>query len=540
MCRTAYSLYILDCNLSLLFNTPRLLRLQELKFLSLPCDDELFEAPTALEWDAVRRRHDPRTFLLLDGSGVYLSSRKEKISFGAIYKKLIQGGGRVEEEYIDPGANTKLNDYAAYLMVIGVIMEILALTQRLAEEEEEPNMRTGRGGKTVVIFPQDKVQEIERLRRALDTVGKLPRFGPVLDLEQQLPYDMLRVSLNVDGVFDENLRVAAPIPLELEGCAKSFYVAWHLAHIMLVIPDRMCLRNEETPLDMHTSFAHILLETKDRLEKVSRFSPPPSGPQENLAGLNASASSWGFGQGHMLFSQVFESKVAPHLFAILRFAGKSAGYAFDIWDAEFPTVLGMVFKALVVVWELIVRVGREEEERRNLTQPVPPPLLGPFTQNSGSQPIDVFGSTWMNPLHAGAEWMYMSSNNLSDTGYFPWNPNTTLHPQNQYSQHSNEQPDIKPNILTLQAQELQQQYQQQRRTKSPGENFLQEILEFVKYHEELEGDVELSNGAGKELLEWRFLRWMRQVFDEIDGWDVGRAVVRVMDTQLMNEDEGEL
>ena len=143
----------------------------------------------------------------------------------------------------------------------------------------------------------------------------------------------------------------------------------------------------------------------------------------------------------------------------------------------------------------------------------------------------------MNPIHTNSEWMYMgSSNNYSDTGYFPWNPNTTLHPQHQYNQH-HEQQDVKRNILTLQAQELQQQYQQQRRTKSAGESFLQEILEFVKYHEELEGDVEMSTNAGKELLEWRFLRWMRQVFDEIDGWDVGRAVVRVMDTQLMNEDE---
>ncbi|KAF8445490.1 fungal-specific transcription factor domain-containing protein [Terfezia claveryi] len=535
--RTAYSLYILDCNLSLLFNTPRLLRLQELKFLSLPCDDELFEAPTAQEWDAVRRKHDPRPFLLLDGSGVYVNSRKEKILFGAIYKKLIQGGGRVEEEYIDTGANTELNDYAAYLMVIGVIMEILALTQRVAEEEEEPNSRTGRGGKTVVIFGQDKAQEIERLRRALDTVGKLPRFSYVLELEKQLPYDLLRVSLDMEGAFDENVKMAAPIPLQLQGCAKSFYVAWHLAHIMLVIPDRMCLRNEETPLDMHTSFAHILLETKDRLEKVSRFSPPP-GPQGNIDGANAAASSWGLGQGHMLFSQVFVSKIAPHLFAILRFTGKPEGYAFDMWDAEFPTVLGMVFKALVVVWELIVRVGREEEERRNVTQPIPPPLLGPFTQNTGGQPMDVFGSAWVNPMHSSAEWMYSGmGSNYSDTGYFPWNPNTTLHP-NQYNQHHHqEQQDVKPNILTLQAQELQQQYQQQRRTKSPGENFLQEILEFVKYHEMLDGDTEMSTGSGKELLEWRFLRWMRQVFDEIDGWDVGRAVVRVMDTQLMNEDE---
>ena len=480
----------------------------------------------------MRRRHDPHSFLLLDGSGVYMSSRKEKILFGAIYKKLIQGGGRIEEEYIDPGANTKLNDYAAYLMVIGVIMEILALTQRVAEEEEEPNMRTGRGGKTVVIFPQDKVSEIDRLRRALETVGKLPRFGPILDLERQLPYDILRVSLNnSDGVFDEGHRVAAQVPLDLEGCAKSFYVAWHLAHIMLVIPDRMCLRNEETPLDMHTSFAHILLETKDRLEKVSRFSPPA----DNINGLSASASSWGFGQGHMLFNQVFENKVVPHLFAILRFTGKSAGYTFEIWDAEFPTVLGMVFKALVVVWELIVRVGREEEELRSLTQPIPPPLLGPFTQNTGSQPMDVFGSTWINPMQTNSDWMYMGTSSYADTGYFPWNPNTTLLPQSQYNQHVQE--DIKPNILTLQAQELQQQYQQQRRTRSPGENFLQEVLEFVKFHEELDGDVDMSTGAGKELLEWRFLRWMRQVFDEIDGWDVGRSVVKVMDTQLLDEDD---
>ncbi|KAF8474649.1 fungal-specific transcription factor domain-containing protein [Kalaharituber pfeilii] len=536
--RTAYSLYILDCNLSLLFNTPRLLRLQELKFLSLPCDDALFEAATAEEWDAVRRRQGPEYYLLNDGSGVYLNSCGEKILFGAIYKKLIQGGGRVEEEYL--GTQAKLNDYAAYLMVIGIIMEILALTQRVAEEEEEPDMRTGRGGKTVVIFPQDKAQEIDRLRRALDTVGKLPRFGHLLEVEKLHPYEVLRCSLNSNGVFDENTTAAAPLPLDLEGCAKSFYVAWHLAHIMLVIPDRMCLRNEETPLDMHTSFAHILLETKDRLEKVSRFSPPPmhmdQNQQNNLGMLNASASSWGLGQGHMLFSQVFESKIAPHLFAILRFAGKSAGFPFEIWDSEFPTVLGMVFKALVVAWELIVRVGREEEERRSLTHPVPPPLLGPFTQATGSQPIDVFGSVWMNPLNPSPEWIYMNSGVYPDGAYFPWNPSTTLHPHSQYTHHS-EQQDIKPNILTLQAQELQQQYQQQRRTRSPGENFLQEILGFVKYHEALDGDVEMSTVSGKELLEWRFLRWMRNVFDEIDGWDVGRAVVRVMDTQLLDDEE---
>ena len=177
----------MDCNLSLLFNTPRLLRLQELKFLSLPCDDELFEAVSAQAWDEVRRRGS-RNFLLNDGSGVYINSRGEKILFGAIYKKLIQGGGRIEEEYLGTQTQTNLNDYAAYLMVIGIIMEILALTQRVAEEEEEPNMRTGRGGKTVVIFPPDKTQEIERLRKALDTVGKLPRFGNILEIEKSLPY----------------------------------------------------------------------------------------------------------------------------------------------------------------------------------------------------------------------------------------------------------------------------------------------------------------------------------------------------------------
>lgn len=523
---TAYSLYILDCNLSLLFNTPRLLRLQELKFLSLPCDDSLFEAPTAEEWHRIRRQGSEDYFLLNDGSGVYLRSRGEKILFGAIYKKLVQGEGRIEEEYL--GKETRLNDYAAYLMVIGIIMEILALTQRVAEEEEEPNMRTGRGGKTVVIFPHDKAFEIERLRRSLDTLGKLPRFGPILMVEKARPYDVLKCSLGPEGPFDEMIQVAAPLPLELEGCAKSFYVAWHLAHIMLVIPDRMCLRNEETPLDMHTSWAHILLETKDRLEKVSRFSPGPIPDQhQNPHGLSNASSSWGVGQSHMLFSQVFEDKIAPHLFAILRFAGKSAGYTFEMWDAEFPTVLAMVFKALVVAWELIVRVGREERERRNLIKTVPQPLMGYGTRTGG---LDYPGNAgmWGIPSNPGGDWMYNVSS-YDDGGYYPWNPSTTLDNQ-QYNQ---EPPDIKPNIHFLQQQHLQQQ----RAGRTPGENFLQEILTFVKFHEQLDGDMELADRGGKELLEWRFLRWMRGVFDEIDGWDVGRAVVRVIDTVLPDEGE---
>ena len=60
-------------------------------------------------------------------------------------------------------------------------------------------------------------------------------------------------------------------------------------------------------------------------------------------------------------------------------------------------------------------------------------------------------------------------------------------------------------------------------------------MQFVKFHEVLDGDVEMST-AGKDLLEWRFLRWMRGVFDEIDGWDVGRAVVTVMDRHLAGDD----
>ena len=467
-----------------------------------------------------------------DGSGVYLNSRGYKILFGEIYKKLLQGGGRVEDDYLDLGSHTKLNDYASYLMVIGIHMEILALTQRVAEEEEEPNGRTLRGGKTVVIFPQDKAAEIDRLRKALKTVGKLPRFGHILAREKKYPYEILRCSLNTGEPFHDSILEAAPLPRELEGCAKAFYVAWHLAHIMLVIPDRMCLRNEETPLDMHTSFSHILLETKDRLEKVARGSSPPISLDDTdangMGGTNP-AAAWGFSQGQALFSTVFEKEVTPHLFAILRFTVSSKGHPLEIWDAEFPTVLGMIFKALVVVWELIVRVYKEEEERKSLTQAVAPPLLGPFTQATSNQQVDVYGSAWnMN------EWMCINPGNFSDGGYFPWNPSTTLHPQTQYNQPPvPEQPDIKLNLTAF--QEVHQQLQQQRRSRSPGENFLKEVLNFVRYHEILNDDV-LDSGE-TSLLEPRYLRWMKGVFDEITGWDVGRAVVRVIDHQLPGDEK---
>ncbi|KAK6542064.1 hypothetical protein TWF694_007835 [Orbilia ellipsospora] len=304
--RAAFCLYLLDCHLSLLFNIPPLLRPTELRNLSLPCDEDIFNASTPEEWDFTRRVR------------VY---EPVPIMFLKTLRGILKGNMNA--------VNQELNDFSCYILVVAVLIEITKISQKVAVEEDEV-YDDGRP-RIIVFMPPERQEDVERLDKAMSTLRTLStqrddffeRHIGVSSPYQPISSGAYSPESNRSQTLSESTNSVA----NLSGCTKCFYIFWHLSHVFLVVPDRLVLSGD-VPIDMQGCLNMIVRETRTRLERDEEMD------LSTLEGVIA--------------------KLSPHLLAIMRFL-ENRNY--DESRTEFPAIVALAFRACMVIWEIIVRVN---------------------------------------------------------------------------------------------------------------------------------------------------------------------------------------
>lgn len=231
----------------------------------------------------------------------------------------------------------------------------------------------------------------------------------------------------------------------------------HLASIQLVIPDRVIICQKGVPMDLDTALWNIVDAAKERV-------------------FPANAST------REAFMRILdESDLLPHLSSFLRFlAAPHSAYQESTRSTEFPVLTVMIFKALMVVWEVLFRVGEISSS-----------AVGYNTaENIGMH-------AWGLEAPQGSEdWMLMVDDEMVN-----WDE--LLHQANR----------------------------EPAKQMSPVDKFRHELSGLL-------GHWEVRNEQdGLESLEWRFLRWMRSVFMDMEHWGVGPAVVSALDRLFDDEDD---
>ena len=294
--------YILDCSLSLLFNIPPLLRPTELRNLSLPCDEDLFNAATAEEWDFTRRvRHyEPVPIMFLNTLRAILKGNMNAV-------------------------NQDLNDFSSYVLVIAVLIEITKVAQKVAVEEEE-EYEDGRP-RVIIFTPRERVDDVEKMEVSLDILRTLScqrnefferHVGKSPSYDSNPTYSPVKSpsSSHYSNILEN-----------MTGCAKCFYILWHLSYVFLYVPDRLVLSGD-VPIDIDGCLRGIVDETRFRLERDEEM---------DITTLEDSIV-----------------KLSPHLLAIMRFLENRT---YDESRTEFPTIVVLTFRATIIIWEIIVRVN---------------------------------------------------------------------------------------------------------------------------------------------------------------------------------------
>jgi len=272
--------------------------------LPLPCDEDLFNAASASEWDFTRRVR------------VY---EQVPIMFLKTLRGILKGNMNAVTQ--------ELNDFSAYILMVAILIEITKVSQKVAVEEDE-TYDDGRP-RVVVFMPHEQVHDVERLEAALDTlrtlsqqrddfferhVGKSPEYTAV---SAYSPESSRSQTTSEHGNSIENLT----------GCTKCFYILWHLAFVFLVVPDRLVLSGD-VPIDMQGCLHGVVTETRDRLERDEEMDI------------------------HTLEDAI--TKMGPHLLAIMRFLENRT---YDESRTEFPAIIALAFRACMVIWEILVRVN---------------------------------------------------------------------------------------------------------------------------------------------------------------------------------------
>ncbi|EWC44336.1 hypothetical protein DRE_01162 [Drechslerella stenobrocha 248] len=308
--RVAFCLYLLDCHLSLLFNIPPLLRPTELRNLSLPCNEDIFEAPTAEEWDKCRHER------------MYVQT---PIMFLKTLRGILKGNMNA--------VNQELNDFSCYILVVAVLIEITKISQKVAVEEDEV-YDDGRP-RIVVFMPPERQEDVDRLERAMSTLRTLSQQRDEF-FERHIgvgsPYQPTTLSGSAySPESDRSQRVQraqSSNPLsKLSGFTKCFYIFWHLSQVFLVVPDRLVLSGD-VPIDMQGCLNMIVAETRARLYRDEEM---------DLSTL-----------------EIVIGRLSPHLLAIMRFLENRT---YDESRTEFPAIVALAFRACMVIWEIIVRVN---------------------------------------------------------------------------------------------------------------------------------------------------------------------------------------
>lgn len=450
----------------MLLNQPRLLRTSELKSLSFPCDDSLYEATTAEQWNAARQNYQDYEHLDNVNYAPHYSRMGKQgrtLYFWDIFRALLRG----DDASVRTLEGARVNDFSAYILIMAIHMEILSLTQRVADEEEGDSLV---GDKPIVFYPREKQSYIDKLRKALNQLGRISRFGPLLMTERTRPDEVMRCALGFNAIYDPAVQAAASFTPELRGCAKTFYIAWHLAHILLVVPDRMVLGAGDVPLDIKSVLRDIIKETKERLAS------------NHTIQNEACAISWfeNYGGG-----------LEGHFYGIMRFLGRGIGIEDEYRSLEFPTATMMLFKALILGWEILVRANREESQVRS----------------------------WQLELVEGVNW---------DLGL---DIATSEYLERKIAQ---QWPNVAATFHRPVAQSLMGQTGTPRdlNSRATGDFFLNIMNEFIRLQEEMEGE-EPTVGE----IEVRYLRWVGGCFRDMECWDVGRVVVDVLEMEKLVESE---
>ena len=407
----AFTIYLVDCYASFTFETPRLLRYTELRNLPLPCDAQLFEAPTAQAW------HQKYYTMRLHGSRMVPPPL-----FLKTLRILLNGNGH--HELLDTGGLG--SNFSALILATAIQMEILDLTRKVADDidaQYETGILAPEEGviwEGVDVFAPESQEGLEKLRMGLTTLGLISGIGNLFTpYTEHIP------------VFPPVTTYASTSPTllasALQGCEKAFYILMHLALVQLVIPDRMVLHKKDVPMDLYSALASTVHGAKARVAANS-----PAALQHFMLVLD-------------------QSHVLSHLLSLLRvLLAPQSAYDENARNTEFPIVTVLIFKALMVVWEIIVRME---------SQPSP------------------------------QEEMYL------------WH---------QYGLDGN------PNQVF--AQDI---------VVKPIEAFRYELLGLLAQWE-----VRNEETEGLESLEWRYLRWMKAVFIEMEQWGVGGGVVQALDYGL--------
>lgn len=432
--------------MALIFDTPRLLRSLELRNLPLPCDAQLFEASTCQTW-----HH------LWQNTHLHGSMNLPPPLFGRTLRTLLKGNGH-DDLLLAGGLGS---NFSAMILSAAIQMEILDITSRLPDGDVFTGGdgvsgldHTSENTRILDLFTHENHTGLGKLRRALNTLGQVSGIGNMFVLDSghgiapHVPISTFSLGQDADQ--------ASLQPSRLKGCERAFYLSMHLASIQLVVPDRVTICQKDVPMDLDTALSNIVDAAKER---------------GYSAAINASAQS--------SFTRILdESDLLTHLLALLRFlAAPNSAYQESARSTEFPVVTVMIFKALMVVWEVLVRVGEV---------------------NSGSIGYNIAENvamyTWDAP-QTSDDWMLMVDDETVN-----WDELL-----------ANQEP-AKP--------------------LSPVEHFRHELLGLL-----MRWEIRNEETEGPESLEWRFLRWMRSVFMDMEHWGVGHAVVNALDGLFEDQED---
>ncbi|KAK6353850.1 hypothetical protein TWF730_008273 [Orbilia blumenaviensis] len=468
--RAAFCLYLLDCHLSLLFNIPPLLRPTELRNLSLPCDEDIFNASTPEEWDFTRRVR------------VY---EPVPIMFLKTLRGILKGNMNAVTQ--------ELNDFSCYILVVAVLIEITKISQKVAVEEDEV-YDDGRP-RIIVFMPPERQEDVERLDKAMSTLRTLSTqrddfFERHIGVSS--PYQPLNSAYSPESNRSQALSDPTPNSVaNLSGCTKCFYIFWHLSHVFLVVPDRLVLSGD-VPIDMQGCLNMIVAETRTRLERDEEM---------DLSTLEGVIS-----------------KLSPHLLAIMRFL-ENRNY--DESRTEFPAIVALAFRACMVIWEIIVRVnffnmggmmGHSHYHHRGSVSGTTDGGVGGIIGGDGDSVIEerVGGNVIVGSLdsphhhhHSGRGWSVSgpSGGNNNSTGGQGSRSHTNLIGLSKSMSNSG----MLPGGMNGGS------------GNTVGEMFIGEVMECIHL-------PATTDDMPQERAETRFLRWVQATFDEMASWDVGPEV----------------
>lgn len=376
--------------------------------------------------------------------------------FGRTLRTLLKGDG--DKGLLQAGGLG--SNFSALILAAAVHMEILDMTRKLAEEyvelddEGKPELdQDGDVARLPDLFAKEDHAGLGRLRQALNMLRQVSGIGNLFVNPGHGAATHAPIS---EFALGSDANQAALQPSRLKGCERAFYLSMHLSSIQLVIPDRVIICQKDVPVDLDTALWNIVDAAKERVFPA-----------------NASAKE--------AFMRVLdESDLLPHLLSLLRFlAAPQSAYTERARSTEFPVVTVMIFKALMVVWEILFRIGETD------------------TGLAGQNTVEniVMYTLGLEAPQGSEDWMLMVDDEMVN-----WD-------------------------------DLLQTNQESVKLMSPVDKFRHELSGLLG-HWEVRNDQD-----GLESLEWRFLRWMRSVFTDMEHWGVGSAVVGALDRLFEDEEE---